>query len=356
MASGLLAKEAMGRPTIDDVASLAGVSIKTVSRVVNHEPNVRDSTREKVERAIEQLKYRPNVSARNLASHHAHLIVLVYDDPSFYEAPSAQYIINMQEGALKACNGAGFELLIHPCNYRDTHVGRELHTLISRVRPAGIIIAAPLSSMPRIVRAVRETGTPFVRLSPGSGNGGEYTVATNDREFSAEMTRYLASLGHKHIAFIKGNTAHKAVSNRYDGYTDGLKQSGLPYRAELVAQGDNSLGSGEACAAELLQHEPRPTAIFCANDDMAAGVLRVATRLGIRVPEELSIAGCDDIALCQQLFPSLTTIRQPLSAMAEIASIALIEGSRGRPHEPRRDVVPGSLEIRESTAPPPANA
>lgn len=349
-------QKAIGRATIDDVAALAGVSIKTVSRVVNREPNVRQSTRERVENAIAHLKYRPNVSARNLASHHAHLIVLVYDDPSAYEAPSAQYIINMQEGALKACNRAGFELLIHPCNYRDAHVGRELQALISRVRAAGIIIAAPLSNMPKIVRAVRDTGAPFVRLSPGSENGDEYTVSTNDREFSAEMTRYLASLGHKRIAFIKGDTAHKAVGNRYDGYRDGLKQSGLEYRAELVAQGDNSLGSGEACAAELLQRKPRPTAIFCANDDMAAGVLRVATRLGIPVPAELSIAGCDDIALCQQLYPSLTTIRQPLRTMAEIASLALIDASRGKPHESGREIVPGSIEIRESTAPPPTSA
>ena len=118
----------------------------------------------------------------------------------------------------------------------------------------GIIIAAPLSNMPKIVRAVRETGTPFVRLSPGAGNGDELTVSTNDREFSAEMTRYLASLGHDRIAFIKGDPEHKAVGNRYDGYKDGLEQSGLEYRAELVAQGDNSLGSGESCAAELLQH------------------------------------------------------------------------------------------------------
>ena len=345
----------MGRPTIDDVASLAGVSIKTVSRVVNREPNVRESTRERVEQAIAQLKYRPNVSARNLASHHAHLIVLVYDDPSAYEAPSAQYIINMQEGALKACSAAGFELLIHPCNYRDANVGRELQSIIGRVRAAGIIIAAPLSNMPNIVRAVRETGSAYVRLSPGSANGDEHAVSTNDREFSAEMTRYLASLGHKRIAFIKGDTAHKAVGNRYDGYLDGLKQSGIEYRAELVAQGNNSLGSGEECAIELLQREPRPTAIFCANDDMAAGVLRVATRLGIRVPDELSIAGCDDIALCQQLYPSLTTIRQPLAAMAEIASQALIDASRGKSDKPAHNVVPGSLEIRESTAPPPSS-
>lgn len=346
----------MPRPTIDDVARLAGVSIKTVSRVVNREPNVRESTREKVERAISELKYRPNPSAQNLASHRAHLIVLVYDDPSAYEVPSSGYIIRLQQGALKACRRAGFELLIHPCNYRSPHVGRGLRELIDQVRPAGIIVAAPLSNMPVIVRAVKETGTPYVRLAHGAGNGSEYSIVTNDREFSAEMTRYLASLGHERIAFIKGDTAHKAVGNRYQGYRDGLEQAGIQYREELVAQGDNSIGSGEACAGALLQREPRPTAIFCANDDMAAGVLRVATRLGIGVPGELSIAGCDDIALCRQLYPSLTTIRQPLDTMAEAASLALIDGARGRPREARLEIVPATIQIRESTAAPPVSA
>lgn len=345
----------MPRPTIDDVAALAGVSIKTVSRVVNREANVRESTRDKVEKAIAKLKYRPNPSAQNLASRRAHLIVLVYDDPSAYEVPSSGYIIKMQQGAQKACRKSGFELLIHPCNYRHSHVGGELRELIERFRPAGIIVAAPLSNMPKIVRAVKETGTPCVRLSHGSGNGSEYSIATNDREFSAEMTEYLASLGHKRIAFIKGDTAHMAVGNRFAGYRDGLERAGIQYREELVAQGDNSIGSGESCAAALLQREPRPTAIFCANDDMAAGVLRVASRLKIDVPEDLSVAGCDDIALCRQLYPSLTTIRQPLDKMAETASQALIDGARGRPHDARLEVIPGTIEIRESTAPPPSS-
>ena len=346
----------MPRPTIDDVARLAGVSIKTVSRVVNREANVRETTREKVEKAIAELKYRPNPSAQNLASRRAHLIVLVYDDVSAYEVPSSGYVIRLQQGAQKTCRKAGFELLINPVNYRKTHVGGELRDVIERFRPAGIIIAPPLSNMPTIVRAVKETGTPCVRLAHGGGNGSEYSIVTNDREFSAEMTRYLASLGHQRIAFIKGDTVAKAVGNRFYGYRDGLEQAGIPYREELVAQGDNSLGSGEACAAELLQREERPTAIFCANDDMAAGVLRVANRLGIRVPEELSIAGCDDISLCRQLYPALTTIRQPLDTMAEAASQALIDGARGKPREAQLEVVPAILKIRESTAPPAADA
>ena len=343
----------MPRPTIDDVASLAGVSIKTVSRVVNREPNVRDATREKVEKAIAQLKYRPNPSAQNLAALRARLIVLIYDDPSYYEAPSAGYIINMQQGALSACQKAGFELLIHPCNYRDRKVGSELRALIEQVRPSGIIIAAPLSNMPKIARAVSDTGTPCVRLAHGSSNGKEYSVATNDRDISAEMTCYLAGQGHTRIAFIKGNKQHKAVGNRFDGYLDGLEQSGLPFREELVAEGDNSIGSGEECAKKLLRIRRRPTAIFAANDDMAAGVLRVATRMGIKVPDELSIAGCDDIALAQQIYPSLTTIRQPLDAMAEVASLALIDGVRGNPRDPGLEIIPGTIRVRESTGPAP---
>jgi LacI family transcriptional regulator len=343
------------RATIEDVASLAGVSIKTVSRVVNREPNVRASTQEKVENAVAKLQYRPNPSARDLASHRARLIVLVYDDPSAYEAPSAGYIIKMQEGALRACRPDGFELLIHPCNFRDSDVGDKLQEQISQVRPSGIVVAAPLSNMPAIVEAVKATNTPYVRLSTGTGNGSEYQVATNDREISAEMTRYLASLGHKRIAFIKGDPTHKAVGNRFAGYQDGLEQSGLPFNEELVVEGDLSTGSGEECAKQLLQLEHPPTAIFSANDDMAAGVVRVANRRGIRIPDELSVAGCDDISLAKLIFPSLTTIRQPLRAMAEAASRALIDGSRGAPHSAGIETIPGTIEVRESTGPVPAS-
>jgi LacI family transcriptional regulator len=343
----------MPKATIDDVAKLAGVSIKTVSRVVNREPNVREVTRAKVEFAIAQLNYRPNQAARSLASHNSRLICLIYDDPSAYDVPSAGYIIRMQEGALRACREAGYELIIHPCAFRDKHVGRELKDLIERVRPDGIVVAAPLSNMPKIVRAVEATGTPLIRMSPGSARGRQSSVSTNDREISAEMTRYLASLGHTKIAFITGHPDHKAVGNRFLGYKDGLEQSGLKFNEHLVADGDNSIGSGEACAMKLLKRKNRPTAIFAANDDMAAGVIRVADRLRIKVPDELSVAGCDDIALAQQVYPALTTIRQPLSSMAERAAVNLIEWISSKETPTDNEVVPGSLKFRESTGPAP---
>lgn len=342
----------MAKSTIDDVASLAGVSIKTVSRVVNREPNVRQATREKVEKAISSLRYRPNISARNLASHKSHLIVLVYDDPQAYDVPSSGYIIRMQEGALRACRASGNELLIHPCDYRSSEVQQELAELVERTRPDGVVIAAPLSNVPKIMAAFEKAKVPFVRLSPGSDDANEFAVATNDLEVSAEMTSHLASLGHERIAFITGHPRHKAVQNRFTGYREGLKRNSIPFSEQLVAAGDNSMASGEAAAIALLGMENRPTAIFAANDDMAAGVIRVANRLGLEIPAELSVAGFDDSSLARQVYPALTTVRQPLAQMAEAAASTLITDPSVRPES---QVVPATIRIRESTGPAPGS-
>jgi LacI family transcriptional regulator len=343
----------MPRVTIDDVAELAGVSIKTVSRVANGERNVRPSTRERVEQAIAQLNYRPNFSARNLARQHSHLVVLVYDDPGRYELPSAGYVIRMQNGALRACRRQRYELLIHPCLYGGADLRRELQDLVGRVRPAGIVVAAPLSNMAHVVDAIAETRTPLVCLSPGTETPNRPAVATNDREICAEMTRYLASLGHRRIAFVSGNPGHKAVSNRLPGYLDGLRESGIERTDGLVVAGDNSVKSGEHAAETLLALASPPTAIFAANDDMAAGVLRVALRQGLRVPHDLSVAGFDDSALASHVFPTLTTIRQPLARMAEQAVQMLIGTREDRERATGTVIVPSTLVIRDSTGPAP---
>lgn len=343
----------MPKATIFDVAEHAGVSIKTVSRVVNHEPNVRASTRERVHESIAKLNYRPDQSARNLASHRSHLIGLVYDDPAAYDMPSGGYILDLQQGALRACRSALSELLIHPCNFRKRDVAAELKSLIEQARLSGIILAAPLSNMPKIVRAIESTGTPMVRLSPGQQKGKWQSVATNDREVSAEMTRYLAGLGHEKIAYITGDPGHKAVAKRFLGYQDGLEESGLEFSERLVVAGDNSFGSGEACGETLLKLRNRPSAIIAANDDMAAGVIRAAHRQGIKIPSELSVAGFDDIALARQLDPALTTIRQPLVRMAERA-VQLLTANNGLDKSPSsHESLPATIKIRESTGPAP---
>jgi LacI family transcriptional regulator len=329
------------------------VSIKTVSRVVNREPNVRDATRLKVEKAIAELKYHPNLSARNLASQRARVITLIYDDPACYENPSSGYVMRLQEGVLSACRTADYRLVIYPCDIRRASIGTELKSMLEHARPQGVVLAAPLSNMPGIVRAIGATGTPMVRLSPGTQGGTQYSVATNDREISAEMTRYLASLGHRSIAFIKGHPGHRAVANRYLGYLDGLQQSGLEFAPRLLESGENSFAAGVAAGERLMKLADPPTAIFAANDDMAAGVIRTARLLGVDVPGRLSVAGWDDISLASQLCPTLTTIRQPLPLMAERAALVLI--SHAHDDLPLRgaEVVPATIEYRESTGPVP---
>jgi LacI family transcriptional regulator len=259
----------------------------------------------------------------------------------------------MQQGSLKACRSSHYELLIHPCDLRKDDVVAEIQSLIHDARPAGVILAAPLSNLSAIVRAIDSSGTPFVRLSPGDDEGLSLAVSTNDREACAEMTRHLASLGHRKIGFIKGDPTHKAVANRFLGYQDGLRDSGLEFSSRLVAVGSNLFESGERGAASLLEQKDPPTAIFAANDDMAAGVIRYADRMRIAVPKELSVAGFDDVALAQQVYPTLTTIRQPLAAMAELAADALI-GANGSLSDTDLDqIVDATMILRESTGPAP---
>jgi len=315
---------------------------------------VREATRLRVESAVAELDYAPNQSARDLASRHAHLICLVYDDPSAYELPSAGYIIRLQEGVLRICRRHGYGLLIHPCSYQDGDVHTKLEALIRGARPAGIVLAAPLSNMQGIVRTITNAGTPLVRLAPGHKQITRHVVATDDLECSRRMVRYLASLGHRKIGFISGHQQHKAVGLRLRGYQAGLEECGLKFSPKLVVAGDNSFGSGHAAGMRLLQRKQKPTAIFAANDDMAVGVLRAADQLGIRVPDELSVSGCDDITLAEQVHPPLTTIRQPFSAMAEQAALMLVKGSDENRNGHEGIVVPGSLRIRGSSGPPPA--
>jgi LacI family transcriptional regulator len=343
----------MAHSTITDVARLAGVSIKTVSRVVNREPGVREETRARVQAAIDELDYCPNQSARDLASAKAHLICLIYEDPSNYGLPSAGYIIRLQSGVLRVCRSHGYELLVHPASQTNPKVAEELQAVIRRARPAGIVLAAPLSSNPAIVKAITQTNTPLVRISPGQKRATGAVVVTNDLEYSAEMTRYLADCGHQAIAFVNGHPDHRAVQLRLSGYKEGLKQSGLPFVKSLVVQGDNSFGSGLEAGLKLLSRKQRPTAIFAANDDMAVGVMRAANQLGLSIPKDVSIAGCDDITLAEQVHPPLTTIRQPFSTMAEQAALMLVKGGEESERATRHAVVPGTLKIRESTGPAP---
>lgn len=338
----------MSKATIDDVAELAGVSIKTVSRVVNKEPNVRQMTRDKVLKAIAQLDYRPNASARSLAGNRSYVLGLLYGNPS------ANYVMDVQVGVLSTCRPEGYDLLIHPCDYRDENITKEILDLIHQKRIDGLLLTPPLTDHLSVLAALKKIEIPFVRVAPTLNKEISPFVETNDQEAAYDMTCHLIALGHVEIGFICGHPDHRAVAHRFEGYKAALAENNIPLNLEWVEQGSNSFESGEASARRLLQKAPRPTAIFAANDDMAAGVMMVAHEVGIKIPAELSVTGFDDTPVAHQIWPALTTVRQPIQQMAMKATDLLLKQLKGKNVQLPASMLSSSLILRDSSGPKPS--
>ncbi|MEO1573489.1 MAG: LacI family DNA-binding transcriptional regulator [Pseudomonadota bacterium] len=334
----------MKKATIADVARLAGVSIKTVSRVTNKEPNVRPDTRVRVSKAIEALGYQPNPSARSLAARRSYLVGLVYDNPS----PS--YLINVQNGSLNTCRAEGYDLVIYPCDYRSDTLADDLASMVRQSRLDGVILTPPLCDMSIVTETLTKLGVPFSRVAPADEKHEAQSIVTNDAAITAKMTQHLIDLGHHDIAFVRGHPDHGAVCNRYDGYVEAMERAGIALNKDWIIQGYNSVDSGEECARRLLRLPKPPTAIFAANDDMAAGALRAAHALGVHVPSQLSVAGFDDTPIARQVWPALTTIRQPIRHMAEQATELLLRQLRDEPSDDLARRIDCGLILRDSTA------
>lgn len=304
--------------TISDVALKAGVSIKTVSRVINREPNVAEPTRAKVEQAVKALNYRPNISARSLAGARSYLIGLLFDNPS------PDYVINLQFGAMKRCKEEGYHLIIDALNSGSDDFGFQIELLVADVRTDGYILTPPLSDDDRLLGALEAMGTPYVRIAPYRDAARGPHVSMDDAGAAFELTSLLLRLGHRDIGFIAGHRDHGATHLRYGGYSSALRSQGVPLSQKLVKQGDFTARSGIERAEELLAGPDRPTAIFACNDEMALGVHLVASRLGLKVPNDLSICGFDDMPAARLVWPQLTTVRQPIAEMSAAAVDMLV--------------------------------
>ena len=342
----------MGNATIIDVAKHAGVSIKTVSRVINNVKTVKPQIRERVVRAIEKLDYHPNPSARGLGGNRSYLLGLLYDVSCGY------YATSVLAGATERSRAAKYQIVMQSCDYNAPTLVDDLARNIRQSRVDGVMITPPLSDLGSVSEVLDSHNIPFVRIAPGKHADIGRSVFTNDRESCASMTEQLASLGHQRISFIIGNPDHAAVMDRYRGYLDGLKACGLRLDKTLVVQGYNSHASGVQCARKLLNVAPakRPTAIFASNDEMAAGALSVAHSMGLGVPEDVSVVGFDDSPLASQVWPALTTIRQPISDMAAEAAELLLSNLRGESSENPKHMLPSTLTFRQSTGPAPNRA
>ena len=305
--------------TIQDVADKAKVSIKTVSRVINNEPNVAIKTVKKVETAIKQLEYQPNAFAQSLARSKPKIISLIYD------TPSPNYISHIMEGVLSFCYKAGYEVIIHPLRFNEIGMLRSAEQFIKKSRLAGIIVTPPHSDNIEFIKLIEKLELPKVLISSGLDLDQSDCIKTNDEEISIEMTNYLIKSGHRKIAFIKGHPTHLSVNHRFIGFQKAMKDANINIDNSLVENGLNSLLSGEQCAERLLNLSNRPTAIFASNDEMAAGVIKVAYKKGIRIPDDLSVVGFDDSPMTEMITPPLTTVRQPLDAIGEKSAQKLID-------------------------------
>jgi LacI family transcriptional regulator len=329
--------------TINDIARLSGVSKKTVSRIINHSPLVRDDTRERVEALMKQIGYAPDPMARALAFRKSFLIGMVYDNPT------AQLIVDMQYGALDHLRDSGFELVVHPCDSRSVAYIDGVRRFVQQHKLHGVMLVPRVSEDQALADMLDSIGCRYVRIAAVALDRPERMLVTHDRDGSVEAADYLTSLGHHDIALVTGPRSYRSAVERTDGFVEGLRKRGIELPQDRIVEAGYTFESGVAAAEKLLTSPRRPTAIFCENDEMAAGVYRVALRTGINIPRELSVVGYDDSPLASRLWPPLTSVRRDTRDTGRLAATMLTR-PEGTP-TPTASVRP-HLVIRDSCQPP----
>jgi LacI family transcriptional regulator len=321
----------MASVTIYDVAAEAGVSIKTVSRVMNAGPHVSDSTRKRVQAVAEAMGYHPNLSARSLAGSKSYLIAAFVDATLTMEHwgsdRGAGYLARIQLGATRECRQAGYHFLVELIDHDPSKVRQEVQSLLAALKPDGVILTPPSSDNAVVLDLLGKAGTPFVRLGPEGIGGGGLRLRMNDRAAAYGMTEHLIGLGHRAIGFVLGEVHHGSSHARRVGYLEAMAAHGLPVADAWIRQGDFTFDSGVAAARDLLALDERPTAIFASNDDMALGCLSAVVDAGLSVPDDISVAGFDASAGAFFSRPQLSTVRQPVTALATYAAQALVSGA-----------------------------
>jgi len=329
--------------TIQDVAKAAGVSVTTASRVLNNKDDVSPETYEKVRRVMQELNYTPSLAAKGMRSRTTKVIGLILPEVT------EPFDLEIIKGTGAAIRDSEYDLLIYtsggsPLSRRASWEIEQV-ALLSGGLTDGCIVVTP--SAPTFPGAAR-----IVVIDPLGDGASVPSVIARNRAGALDAMAYLTGLGHRRIGFISGRSDALSGMRRFDGYRDGLQIAGIPYDPDLVGQSDFTHEGGQAAARQLLGRAERPTAIFAANDESALGVMDVAQELGIRIPQDLSLVGFDNIPETTLVTPKLTTVDQSIQEMGTLATKLLIGILRGEAPEQQLVKVPTRLIIRDSCQAP----
>lgn len=338
-----MARPERGRgATIFDVAARAGVSSMTVSRVMNGRPGVSTETRLAVEKVIKELAYTPNIAARSLVMSTELRIGIIYSNAS------AAFMSEFLTGVFEEASARGARLsLLKGEDGRPPSTQAVADMVASGV--SGVLLAPPLGEAPEVLRVLRETGCITAAVGAYQSDDA-ICVRIDDRAAAYQMTRLLLDLGHRRLGFILGNPDQAASAERMAGFYAAVRETGGV--DVQVVQGDFTYTSGLVAAEQLLGSTQPPSAIFASNDDMAAAVVSVAHRRHLDVPSALTVAGFDDTTAAVTLWPPLTTVRQPVRALAAEALSLLVAdiAARGdKPRSPREHILGHEIVERQST-------
>jgi LacI family transcriptional regulator len=333
-------------PTIRDVARLADVSVATVSRVLNASGPVSESTRERIERAATRLRYAPNGAARSLITRRTHTIGVLL--PDLY----GEFFSEVIRGIDQVAQRSGYHMLVSSSHSEQHALEAALGAMRGRVD--GLIVMSPDLDQ-RTLRASLAACPAVVLLNCAARSPEFDAIKIDNVGGAAAMTRHLLSLGHRRIAFIAGAAANVDAEERRRGYRLALREANVDVHPLLEIDGDFREYGGYRAAQALaeLPAELRPTAIFAANDSMAIGALSALRELGVVVPEEMAVAGFDDIPIAQYTSPPLTSVRVPIIELGERATELLVQGlSKARRGRRTCETLQTELVVRQSCGAP----
>jgi LacI family transcriptional regulator len=326
--------------TIFDVADEAGVSLATVSRVINNKDHVSQEKRERVLRAMAQLGYVANEQARSLAGGSSRVVGLLVD------YLSTSYMDEIIRGIDETLDTENYDLMLYTTHRRKTKESAYV-TKLTRKLADGLLLILPRNAA-AYLETLRQRQFPHVLIDYLSDGQNVPAVSATNFRGACDAISYLLSLGHRRIGFITGTMEFGCARDRLEGYKATLQSHGIPFDPQLVYEGDFMQPQGYLNAQKLLSLPEPPTAIFASNDMMAFGVMEAARERGLRLPEDLSIIGFDDIPQAAHVHPTLTTVRQPLEEMGRSAARLLLNYIAQPTAPVERIELPTELIIRES--------